>query len=244
MRSVCITVLYLCLACVLPAEDSARTAAFNAGQVAEDEARRRSETRMVMDLNLKRAEEHRKAKRYQSAAFLYEQAIGLARRLGNMKAVEKDVAKARDGIAYSRLRLARELQDLDMFKEADEEVLKALAYDPDNRRLRKFRESNEEVRKAHIGRVPSRTVRAAIQNHRTERAKVMTLVRDGKAFYDVGQLGEAERRLQAAVRLEPQSDVAYYYLRLIQEARNDLQGRAREYNFRKRVIEVGEARSR
>lgn len=238
MRVFCIASLYLCALCILPAQSPSNAEAFDPIRAAEDEARRRAETRMIMDLNLKRAEEHRKSKRYPSAAFLYEQAIGLAHKLGNVKAVEKDVAKAREGIVYSRLRLARELQDQDLFKEADQEAAKALAYDPDNSRLRKFRKSNEEVRKAHIGRIPSREVRMAIQSHRNSRAKVLTLLRDGKAYFEAGQMGEAEKRLTEAVRLEPQSDVAYYYLSLILEGKHDREGRARDHTFQKRVLEI------
>lgn len=244
MRVFCIASLFLVAVGILPARSPSRTEAFDPIRAAEDEALRRAETRMVMDLVLKRAEEHRKAKRFDSAALLYEETIRLARWLGNMKAIEKDVAKAREGIVYSKLRLARALQDQDFFKEADEVAAQAQAYDPDNSRLRKFRKSNEEVRKAHIGRVPSREVRTAIQSHRNRRAKVLTLVRNGKAYYELGQLGEAEKRLKEAVKLDPQSDVAYYYLRLIVEAKHDLEGRARDHNFQKRVIEIAEAWNR
>ncbi|MGB0580116.1 MAG: tetratricopeptide repeat protein, partial [Limisphaerales bacterium] len=217
---------------------------FDPIRAAELEALRRAETRMVMDLNLRRAEEHRKSKRFVSAALLYEEAIRLGRKLGNTKAIAKDVTKAREGIVYSNLRLARSLQDQDFFKEADEVAAKAQVYDPDNRRLRKFRESNEKVRKAHIGRVPSREVQAAIQSHRNKKATVMTLVRDGKAYYELGQFSEADKRLKEAVKLDPQSDVAYYYLRLILEAKYDREGRARDYNFQKRVIEIAETWNR
>jgi len=244
MRIFCIASLYLCVVCLLPAQEPSGSAAFDPARAAEDEALRRAETRMVMDLNLRQAEVHRKSKRFDLAALLYEEAIGLARTLGNTKAIAKDVAKAREGIVYSRLRLARALQDQDFFKEADEVAAKAQAYDPDNRSLRKFRKSNEEVRKAHIGRVPSREVQTAIQNHRHGRAKVMTLVRNGKAYFEMGQFDEAEKQLKEAVKLDPQSDVAYYYRRLILEAKYDLEGRARDHNFQKRVTAIAEAWNR
>lgn len=244
MKVFCLAGLYLCAVCILPAQGASRTMAFDPIRMAQDEALRRAETRMVMDLNLRRAEEHRRSKRFVSAALLYEEAIRLARKLGNTKAIAKEVTEAREGIVYSRLRLARSLQDQGFFKETDEVAAKAQAYDPDNSRLRKFRKSNEEVRKAHIGRVPSREVQAAIQSHRNRRANVLTLVRDGKAYYDLGQFGEAEKRLKEAVKLDPQSDVAYYYLRLILEAMYDVEGRARDHNFQKRVIEIAETWNR
>ena len=244
MKAFCIICCYLFAVGLLPAQESQRAEAFDPIRAAEDEARRRAETRMVMDLVLKQAEEHRKSKRHVPAAMLYEETIRLARTLGNMKAIEKNVAKAREGIVYSRLRVARALQDQDLFQEADQEAAKAQAYDPDNSRLRKFRKSNEDVRIAHIGRVPSREVRAAVQKLRRKRGDVLTLVRDGKAYYELGQLGEAEKRLKEAVKLDPQSDVAYYYLRLVLEAKYDIEGRARDHNFQKRVIEIAEAWNR
>ncbi|MBG89776.1 MAG: hypothetical protein CMO80_23150 [Verrucomicrobiales bacterium] len=244
MRVFCIVGLYFSAVCLLTAQESGRTEVFDPIRAAEEEALKRAETRMVLDLNLSRAEQHRKSKRYVLATLLYEEVMRLARKLGNLKTIETEVEKARVGIVYSRLRVARALQDQDLFEEADKEAAKAQVYAPDNSRLRKFRKSNEYVRKAHIGRVPSREVQMAIRNHRHERANVLTLVLDGRAYYRMGEYGEAEKRLKEAVKLDPHSDVAYYYLHLNLKAQYDREGRARDHHFQKRVIEVAEAWNR
>lgn len=244
MKALCPAMLILCTACVLPADEPSAPAAFDPARAAEMEALRREETRSVMNLNLKRAEEFHRSKRHATAALFHEEVVRLARDLGNVKAVAKDVAKAREGIVDCSVHVARALQEQDYFKEADEVAAKAQAFAPDNRRLRKFRKSNEYVRKAHIGRVPSREVQAAVQGHRNQRARVMTLVRDGRAFFELGQYGEAEKRLKQAVKLDPHSDVAYYYLRLILEAEYDREGRARDLKFNQRVIEIANSWNR
>lgn len=244
MRTTYIVSLYLFAACILPAQDPPAAPAFDPIAAAELEALRRAETRMVMDLNLKRAQELQKSKQFDAAATVYEEAIGLARKLGNLKAVDKELDKARRGIVYSRLRLALDFQNRNLFKEADAEAAKAQVYDPDSSKLRKFREFNEEVRVAHLGQVPSPEISNAVNAFKDNRAQVLTLIRDGKAYFELRQFDEAEQKLKEAVKLDPQSDVAYYYLRLILEAKYDLEGRARDHTFHERVIEVAEAWNR
>ena len=244
MRKTYIVSLYLFAACIVSAQDPAAGPAFDPIAAAELEALRRAETRMVMELNLDRAEKLQKSKQFDAASTVYEEAIALARKLGNLQAVEKEIDKARRGIVYSRLRLALDFQDQNLFQEADKEAAKAQVYDPDSKKLRNFREFNEEVRVAHLGQVPSPEMKAAVQDFRNKRSDVLTLIRDGKAYYELRQFDQAEAKLKEAVKLDPQSDVAYYYLRLILEAKYDLEGRARDHTFHERVIEVAEAWNR
>ena len=72
------------LTLLLPAVASAQDPAsliFDPVVAAEEEALRRAETAMVMDLNLSKAEKLHGAKDYAGAAGLYEEAIALAQQL-------------------------------------------------------------------------------------------------------------------------------------------------------------------
>jgi type II secretory pathway component GspD/PulD (secretin)/tetratricopeptide (TPR) repeat protein len=243
MRNTCIAIVCLAIASLGYGQELSAPP-FDPIQAAEEEALRRAETAMVMDLNLTQAERLQEAKDFTSAAKIYEQSIAMARKLGNLTAVGEQVDKATRGIVYSRLQMAYDLQDNNLFSDADAEVSKALAYDPENRKIAKFREFNREVEVAHRGRVPSPDIKDAATAFQDNRVKVLTLIRDGKAYFELRQLDEAEAKLKEAVKLDPQSDVAYYYLRLILETKYDLEGRARDHTFQERVIEVAEAWNR
>ena len=123
------------------------------------------------------------------------------------------------GLVYSRLQQAYNLQDENRFKEAEIEASKALKFDPDNSKIAKFRRFNADIERAHVGMIPSQNLSDQIQSFRDERAKIMTLVRDGKAYFELRQFDEAERALTEAIKLDPRNDIAYYYLRLILEAK-------------------------
>lgn len=218
--------------------------AFDPVVAAEEEALRRAETAMVMDLNLSKAEKLHEGKDYGGASSLYEEAIGLAQQLGNLKSVEKQLKTAREGIVHSRLQLAYDLQSANKFKEATDEAAKALKYDPENKRVKKFLEFNKEVETAHRGRVPSVELMNQLSQLGEKRGDVLTMIRDGKAYFELRQFEKAEEVLKEAIKLDPQNDIAYYYLRLILESRYDIEVRRREHTFSERVIEVAEAWNR
>jgi beta-lactamase regulating signal transducer with metallopeptidase domain len=52
-----------------------------------------------------------------------------------------------------------------------------------------------------------------------QKIKASTLTQDGKLLYEMGKLNEAEAKLEAAVREDPQHQAAAYYLNLVREAR-------------------------
>ena len=52
-----------------------------------------------------------------------------------------------------------------------------------------------------------------------EKVKASTLVHDGKLLYEMGKLDEAEAKLKAAIKQDPNNEAASYYLNLVAEAR-------------------------
>ena len=59
---------------------------------------------------------------------------------------------------------------------------------------------------------------AASSSSPNARPQVSTLLQDGKLLYEMGRLDEAEVKLKAAVKLDPENTAAFYYLNLIQQA--------------------------
>ena len=52
-----------------------------------------------------------------------------------------------------------------------------------------------------------------------QKAKVSTLVQDGKLLYEMGKLDEAEAKLKMALKQDPHNEAALYYLNLVSEAK-------------------------
>ncbi|MEK7395015.1 MAG: tetratricopeptide repeat protein, partial [Fibrobacterota bacterium] len=226
---------FLCLL-ALPARPA--PAGPDSTAIAEEEALRRQERKIVLDANLARARSLQKQKDFATAAKLYEETIGHAKLLGSVQNVEKQRADALAGLTHCRIQLATALQEKYLFKEADAEASKLFAFDPASSEAQKFKRFNDHVEAAHRGQLPSAQVVTSSIKLMEERSKVMGLVRDGKLYYEVGEYKEARERLEQAIQKDPMNDAAFYYLRLIMEAQFEQESRLREKTYGENVVEV------
>lgn len=208
--------------------------------IAEEEALRRQERKIVLDSNLARAKDLQKKKEYATAAKLYEETIGHAKLLGGVQNVEKQYADALAGLTECRIQLATVLQEKYQFKEADAEVNKVFAFDPASAKAQAFKRFNDHVEAAHRGRLPSAQVVTKAAELMENRSKVMSLVRDGKMYYEVGEFKEARARLEEAIQKDPMNDAAFFYLRMIMEAQFEQESRLREKTYVESVVAVTE----
>jgi type II secretory pathway component GspD/PulD (secretin)/tetratricopeptide (TPR) repeat protein len=208
--------------------------------IAEEEALRRQERRLVLEANIARAKRLQKEKDFATAAKLYEEAIGHARVLGGVEAVERLASEAQAGLVQCRLQLAVVLQEKYDFKGAAAEVDKLKPFAPNNREAEEFRQFNERVESAHRGRLPSPQVLTRQADLMAERADVLRLVRDGQLYYKMGEYQEAKERLEEAIKKDPVNEAAYFYLRLVMEAKFDIESKKRENTYGERVVEVTE----
>ncbi|MFA6545593.1 MAG: tetratricopeptide repeat protein, partial [Limisphaerales bacterium] len=179
-----------------------------------------------------------KAKNFADAAKLYEEAIGHARLLGGVDVVEKQYRAALAGLAHCRIQIAVALQEKNEFKLADAEVEKLTPFDPQNKEVADFKRFNDKVEAAHRGRLPSKQVLTSRTETMQKRTETMTMVQDGRAYYELHQFKEARQRLEKAIEIDPLNDTAYYYLRLIMESEFEEETRRRENTYAKRVVEV------
>jgi len=208
--------------------------------IAEEEALRRQERRLVLEANISRAKKLQKDKDYANAAKLYEEAIGHSRLLGGVEAVERQSREALAGLVESRLMLAVALQEKYDFKGAAAEIDKLAPFDPKNKEAEDFRRFNDRVAAAHRGQLPSAQVLTRQADQMADRADVLRLVRDGQLYYKMGEFQEAKERLEEAIKKDPVNEAAYFYLRLVMEAKFDIESKKREKTYGERVVEVTE----
>jgi len=228
------------LAAWLAVSPSLLAAAPDPVAIAEEEALRRQERRLVLEANIARAKRLQKEKDYAAAAKLYEEAIGHAKLLGGVAAVERQAQDALAGLVECRLLLAVALQEKYDFKGAAAEVDKLKPFAPANKDAEEFKRFNERVESAHRGRLPSAQVLTRQADLMGERANVLRLVRDGQLYYKMGEFQEAKERLEEAIKKDPVNEAAYFYLRLVMEAKFDIESKKREKTYGERVVEVTE----
>ncbi|MFM8469276.1 MAG: hypothetical protein ACKODH_04805, partial [Limisphaerales bacterium] len=206
--------------------------------IAEEEALRRQERKLVLDENLQRAKRLQKEKNFTDAAKLYEEAIGHAKLLGGVEAVEKSYRDALAGLVECRLQQGLALQEKYEFRAAASEVDKIFPFDPNNASAENFKRFNDRVEAAHRGRLPSQQVVTRQPKLMEERTAVLQLVRDGQLYWQMGEYEEAKKRLEEAIKKDPVNEAAYFYLRLVMEAQFDIESKKREKTYGDRVVEV------
>lgn len=206
-------------------------------KAAEEEAFRRQEMGMLLDVALGKAQAAQKQKEFAAAAKLYEECSLYVKRLGADN-VPTQAGQVVNGLTTSRLALAYDAQKRGEFAEASGEADKILKFDPDNKRAVEFKAFNQKVEQAHRGRIPTKPVRAKVAEFANDQAKVGTLLQDAKLLYEMKKYDETEAKLKEAIAIDPQTDTAYYMMRLVQEARFDIEARKRESTYQERIVEV------
>lgn len=231
-------ILVFGLLCLLTTLGWAAPAGPDPVAIAEEEALRRQERKLVLDENLQRAKRLQKEKSFTDAAKLYEEAIGHAKLLGGVETVEKSYRDALAGLIECRLQLGVALQEKYEFKAAAAEVDKIFPFDPRNTQAENFKRFNERVEAAHRGRLPSQQVITLQPKLMEQRTEVLQLVKDGQAYWQLAEYEEAKKRLEEAIKKDPVNEAAYFYLRLVMESQFDIESKKREKTYGDRVVEV------
>ena len=153
-----------------------------------------------------------------NAAKLYDDAYELLlRKAGSGEAEE--ARQARSGLATVRLELARSAVRRGLYREAKANVDDVLRVDPTNAAALTF---SQKYNQQLAGQIPEDTAPETAVAVRSAKDQAALLVQDGKLLYEMGKLDEAEAKLRAARREDPESQAAYYYLNLLREARFSL----------------------
>ncbi len=170
------------------------------------------------------------------AAKLYQEAYGLVQQIGS--GIDVETAQTISGLASTRMTLARQAQSRGNLREADTEVIQVLKVDPQNAAALSFKRQNDQMLAAMKGKMPDQATLQQVPYLVNDQTEAATLVRDGKLLYEVGKFEEAETKLNAALKLEPDNGAAFYYLNLIKQARYDRDAHQHTVDTQSRMEQV------
>lgn len=240
IRSALTKFSFALLLALLPAAVAQQTPAQTPAQTAEEESVRREENAILLRKVLKDARDDQKKGDLGSSAKLYEEAWTLVQRIGDA-GIEKERKETVAGFCAVYHDLAKKSMTRAQYGDAKNQVNRILAVDPKNADGQKMLADVEKILREQEGRRPSKETLALVPE--VEKAKVTTgtLVQDGKLLFEMGKLEEAEAKLHAAAKLDPNNQGAFYYLRLIEEARYAQEARKRELMAKNKMVEVENA---
>jgi Flp pilus assembly secretin CpaC/tetratricopeptide (TPR) repeat protein len=229
----------LCLLVPLAVAPVAPAAQPPAADVAADEASRRQEAVILLRRTLADASTARQRGDLAGASRLYEEAYRWVQLIGI--GIETESQETINGLAEVRLELARRAQRRGDFQEASLHVNRILAVDPQHEQAIRFKRENDKALEALAGRMPSPEIRALEPEVRAQKLQAATHVQNGKALYEMGRIPEAEAELNQAVKLDSENQAAYYYLKLISEAKYAQGARQREVMAKEKGVELEDA---
>ena len=151
------------------------------------------------------------------AAKKYQECFDLTQTIG--AGVKPETAQAIAGLTTTRLALARQDQNRGEFHNADVEVGQVLKADPRNSAALAFKKDNDHRMQLMAGKMPDASTVEQIPVVAKDKENSGTLVQDGKLFYEMGKLDEADAKLKAALILDPDNQSAFYYQALVKQAR-------------------------
>jgi len=158
------------------------------------------------------------------AVKLYEDAYVLVERVGS--GIDAESAQTISGLTATRLELARRAQSRGDLLDADKEVNRVLKVNPHNSAALAFKKQNDQMIAAMQGRMPDPATVDQIPALAKEKTDAATLVQDGKLFYEMGKLDEAEAKLGQALKIDADNrgDVLQAELSAEREIRQQARG--------------------
>ena len=116
-----------------------------------------------------------------------------------------------------------------------------LAVNPRDPEAQRLKQENDRALEALAGRTPSPEIAALAPEVKAQRLQAATHVQNGILLYEMGRIPEAEAELNRAVALDPENQAAFYYLKVISEAKYAEGARRRELMTRDRGVELEDA---
>lgn len=214
MTKAALSLLGLAVLVALPADLPAQD---NSTDIAVNEAVLRQANTIVLRQNLAKARAAELQGDIVGAAKLYQESCELVQQIGS--GVDAEAAQSVSGLARTRLSLAREYQSQGNLREAQKQALQVLKVNPTNPDALAFKKQNDQMLADMKGKMPSEAALEQVPQLAAQKTDAATLVQDGKLLYEMGKLDEAEAKLTAAQKLDPDNRAAYYYLNLIQQAK-------------------------
>ncbi len=227
---------FLLVATTLPAQTGSTDVAVN-------EAVLRQANTILLRQKLLEARNAQMRGEISDAAKFYDEADQLVAKIGPIS-ITNEVALTVAGVASTRLTLARQDQNQGDLRGAATQVNRVLKVDPQNSAALAFKKNNDALLTSMRGQMPDQQTLDQVPYINNDKTDAGTLVRDGKLFYEMGKLDEAEVKLKEAVRLDPDSEGAFYYLNLVKQARYDRESKIHTIDTKERMVQVEKAYER
>jgi type II secretory pathway component GspD/PulD (secretin)/tetratricopeptide (TPR) repeat protein len=174
-----------------------------------------------------------------TAARLYDEAYSLVQKIGS--GIDAETAQTIDGLASTRLQLARIARDRGDLREANTEVTRVLKVDPKNPAALEFKKQLDKLMAQMRGKMPDEATQAEIPAIMNQKVDANTLVRDGKLLYEAGKYEEAGVKLEQAIKLDPNNQGAIYYLNLVKQATYAREEQLHAVDSASRIVQVAKA---
>lgn len=173
-----------------------------------------------------------------TAAKFYQEANDLVEKIGPGASINGEKAQTIAGLSSTWLTLARQAQDNGNYVEAERDVNLVLKADPKNPAASLFKKQIEHTIAAMKGRIPDTATMEEIPAVVAQKTDAGTLVQDGRVLYEMGKFDEAEVKLTQALKLDPDSQAAFYYLNLIKQAKYARESSQHTIDTQNRMTEV------
>ncbi len=171
-----------------------------------------------------------------AAAKLYDEAWVLVQTVGT--GVDAERAQTLQGLTEVRLELAHQAQRHNDLAGANDQVMDILHKDPSNAAALEFKKGNDKLLAQQQGKIPDAETTAQVPGIIQQKVDAGTLVQDGRLLFELGKYDEAEVKLKQALRIDPNSQAALYYLSLCADGKYTQATKARAVTAMQNLTEV------
>jgi hypothetical protein len=154
--------------------------------------------------------------------------------------IDDETQEAMQGLANVRLELAQRAQRRSDFQEAALHINRVLAIDPLNEQAIRFKRENDRALEASPAECPAQKSSRSLPRRRPSASNRALMCRMAKRSMRWGAFPK-RRRIAAGGRLDPENQAAYYYLKLISEAKYAQGAYQREVMAKEKGVEVEDA---
>ena len=228
-----LAILMLALASPLT---SLNSSAQDAASTATGEAVRRQAYTLELRQKLDEAQRAVDAKNLPAAAKLYGSCYELVQRIGT--GVEAEAQATVTGLVSARLTLANQAYARRDYRDAQAQINDAVRVDPRNPEVLAMKKQIEDALAANIRMMPSQEALQTIPTVVSNQIRAAQLVQDGRLFWEMGKIDEAESRLKSAILLDKDNQAAAYYLSLCKEARFARANAAKQISAKTAMTEI------
>jgi len=229
-------ILFFGLAALIALPATKSVAQDNATAIAVNEAVMRQANTILLRQKLTEAQSVEQRGDIVGAAKIYQECCDLVEKIGS--GVDAESAQAKNGLANTRLTLARAAQSRGDYRDAATQVQQILKADPKNPDAVAFKNQNDQMLAAMKGKMPSEATQERAAQVASQKVDAGTLVQDGKLLYEMGKLDDAEVKLKQALAIDPDNGGAFYYMNLIQQAKFDRESKQHTVDTQIRMAQV------